>query len=83
LIVRLSFHKRKNIFYYHTSEGYEVDFITQDLQGKYELIQVVWDINDPLTLESEKRTLTKAEEELGFPGKIVDHKDYLRGLTIS
>ncbi|NNM43009.1 MAG: ATP-binding protein [Chlamydiae bacterium] len=69
----------KKVFYYHTSDGYEVDFVTQDQQGKYELIQVVWDANDPLTLEREERALLQAENELGFPGKIVDWATYLQG----
>jgi len=67
----------KKIFYYHTSDGYEIDFITQDHQGKYEIIQVVWEVNDPLTLERETRALRQAEQELGFPGRLIDCKSYL------
>ncbi len=68
----------KNIFYYHTSDGYEVDFITQDHQGKYEMIQAVWEENDPKCREREKRALDQAEEELGFSGRIIDYVTYLR-----
>lgn len=68
----------KKIFYYHTSEGYEVDFITQDNQGKYEMIQVVWDMNDQKAIERERRALQQAEQELGFPGRILDYSHYLR-----
>lgn len=68
----------KKIFYYHTSDGYEVDFITQDSQGKYEMIQVVWDIHDQDALERETRALRQAEQELGFSGKILDYTHYLR-----
>lgn len=68
----------KKIFYYHTSDGYEVDFITQDNQGNYEMIQVVWDINDQKTLEREMRALRHAEKELGFPGTLLDYSHYLR-----
>lgn len=68
----------KKIFYYHTADGYEVDFITQDSQGQYEMIQVVWDINDQETLDRETRALRQAEQELGFPGKVVDYTHYLR-----
>ncbi len=73
----------KKIFYYHTSDGYEIDFVTQDNQGKYEIIQVVWETNDPLTLEREKRALHQAEKELGFSGKLIDYTNYLRKFTSS
>jgi hypothetical protein len=69
----------KKVFYYHTADGYEIDFVTQDREGKYELLQVVWDGDDPATLEREERALHQAEKELGFPGKIIDWKTYLRG----
>jgi predicted AAA+ superfamily ATPase len=68
----------KKIFYYHTSDGYEIDFITQDSQGKYEMIQVVWDINERDTLERETRALRQAEQELGFSGRILDYTCYLQ-----
>lgn len=68
----------KKIFYYHTSDGYEVDFITQDNQGNHEMIQVVWETDNPKTLEREERALEQAKLELGFPGKLVDLTSYLR-----
>ena len=68
----------KTIFYYHTSDGYEIDFVTQDSKGNYELIQVVWETTDPLTLERENRALSQAKDELGFPGRLIDHTNYLR-----
>jgi hypothetical protein len=68
----------KKIFYYQTSDGYEVDFITQDHRGKYEMIQVVWDMNDQKTMKRETRALQQAEQELGFSGRVLDYKDYLR-----
>ena len=68
----------KKIFYHLTSDGYEVDFITQDSQGNYEMIQVVWDMDDPRTLEREERALRQAEKELGFHGKLVNAQTYLR-----
>lgn len=64
--------QNKKIFYYHTSDGYEIDFVTQDLQGKHEILQVVWDADDPITLKREKRALEQAESELGFPGRLID-----------
>lgn len=73
--------QRKKIFYYHTSDGYEIDFITQDSEGKYEIIQVVWEPNDPLTLDREERALRQAEKELGFSGRLIDWTTYLREFT--
>ncbi len=71
----------KKIFYYRTSDGYEIDFVTQDRQGEYEIIQVVWEADDPLTLEREERALRQAEEELGFPGRLIDWSSYVRELS--
>ena len=72
----------KKIFYYRTSDGFEIDFVTQDQEGKHEIIQVVWETNDPLTLEREERAWRQAEKELGFPRKIVDWTTYLREFLI-
>lgn len=71
----------KKIFYYQTSDGYEVDFVTQDLHGNHEIIQVAWDTTDPQTLEREERALRQAENELGFSGRLIDWNTYLRTFT--
>lgn len=71
----------KKIFYHQTSDGYEIDFITQDSQGKYEMIQVVWETDNAQTLQREERALRQAEKELGFSGKLVDVATYLREST--
>lgn len=73
--------QKKEIFYYLTSEGYEVDFITKDWEGHYEMIQVVWDQKDPKTLEREERALKSAEKELGFKGRIIDWETYIKEMT--
>jgi predicted AAA+ superfamily ATPase len=70
--------QKKEIFYYHTSKGYEVDFMTRDREGHYEMIQVVWDQSDSLTFEREERALKAAEKELGITGKIIDWEKYLK-----
>lgn len=70
--------QKKEIFYYNTSEGYEVDFITKDLEGHYEIIQVVWDQSDSLTFEREERALKSAEKELGIKGRVIDWENYLK-----
>lgn len=69
--------QKKEVFYYTTSEGYEVDFITRDFEGRYEMIQVMWDQKDPKTLEREERALQSAEKELGFKGRIIDWETYI------
>lgn len=73
--------QKKEIFYYNTSEGYEVDFITKDQQGHYEIIQVVWDQSDPLTFERDERALKSAEKELGIKGTIINREKYLAMFT--
>lgn len=71
----------KKIFYYKTSDNYEIDFITQDIYGKFEIIQVAWEEDDPQVLEREQRALRQAEKELGFPGKLISATSYLRDFT--
>lgn len=67
----------KKVFYYKTSDGYEIDFITQDIHGNFEIIQVCWDTDDAETLEREQRALEQAKQQLGFPGKIIDFHSYM------
>ncbi len=70
--------EKKKIFYYLTKSGYEIDFLTQSLDGKMEFIQVVWDRNDAATLAREERALKEAKSELNIPGKIIDLEAYLK-----
>ena len=44
---------------------------------RHEIIQVVWQAHDPLTIERETRALRQAENELGFPGTLIDYATYL------
>ncbi len=71
----------KSVFYYITNDGYEIDFVTKDKQGSCELIQVVWDGEDPATLEREKRALKAASEELHIPGKLIDWETFITDLA--
>lgn len=73
----------KDIYFYNTSDAYEIDFVTIDKQGFREIIQVVWDMSDPKTHDRERRALQQAEKELGFSGRIISVKDYLREQTQS
>lgn len=69
--------QKKEVHYYMTNQGHEVDFVTKDLEGRYELVQVVWDKSDPQTFEREERALKAAEQELGIPGTIIDWQTYI------
>ena len=75
--------QKKKIFYYLTADGYEIDFVTQDLQGKFELIQVTWDKTDLVALQRKERALEQAKQELGFPGRIIDYESYLRSFIVT
>lgn len=70
--------QNKNIFYYQTQSGYEIDFVTETQEGKKELIQVVWDMSNTETRVREERALEEAERELNIPGKIIDKEIYLK-----
>lgn len=70
--------ENKQVWYYLTASGHEVDFVTKNLAGDYELIQVIWDINHSETYKREKRSLEEAEKELGIKGKILTAQEYLK-----
>ena len=72
----------KRVFYYQTKEGYEVDFVIENLDRKLELLQVVWDVSDPKTLAREKRALQQAEKELGIKGRILTFQDYMSSILL-
>lgn len=67
----------KEVWYYLTEDGYEIDFVVKNPDGSFELLQVVWDISDSKTFEREKRALKQAEKELGIKGKILTSQDYI------
>lgn len=73
--------QHKKIYFYHTQEGYEIDFLTIDLSGNRELLQVCWDTSDEKTMEREQRALSQAEKELSVSGKIITPKEYFRQLS--
>jgi hypothetical protein len=70
--------QKKQVFYYKTSSGYEIDFIAQYDQQRPEILQVVWETEDKKTIEREIRALKEAEKELGISGKIIDLNTYLK-----
>lgn len=73
--------KKHEIHYYMTKEGYEVDFFSQDKQGKTHLWQVVWDVSNKETLARETRALNAAEKEMGIKGEIITPESYLGFLS--
>lgn len=70
--------KNKNVYFYHTTEGCEIGFVTVDPDGTRELIQVAWDVTDDATIQREQRALHQAEKELGITGRFVTAWSYLR-----
>ena len=56
----------KDIFYYQTREGKEVDFLFQDHHGKRNLFQVSLSLRDPNTAKREVQALQGAMLELGI-----------------
>jgi predicted AAA+ superfamily ATPase len=67
----------KKVKYYLTEEGFEIDFVVENIDGSLELLQAVWDKSDESTLEREKRALDAAEKELGIKGRIITPQDYI------
>lgn len=74
--------QHKKIYFYKTQEGFEIDFITVDIEGQKECLQVCWDESDKATLAREERALLSAEKELGIKGKIITPREYLRRFTV-
>ena len=70
--------QNKKVYFYRTQDGFEVDFITQDLKGNRECIQVCWNADDPDTFERENRALLAVKNELGIEGKLITPWDYLK-----
>lgn len=69
------------INYYLTEQRYEVDFLARTRLGERRLIQVVWETNDPATMERKRRALEIAEKETGIPGEIITPEKYIRKET--
>lgn len=57
---------RKEIYYYKTSGGYEVDFLLKEKEKITHLIQVSANIDSSETRKREVRALVRAATELGF-----------------
>jgi uncharacterized protein len=73
---------KREVYYYVTKEGFEVDFLTRSLNGAMYLYQIAWDMNDALTLAREQRALDAAKAELGLEGVIITPENFLSQLSI-
>lgn len=65
-----------DVFYYVTSDGYEIDFVARGPDGKCRLFQACYDVSSPKTLEREERALRQAQKELGIKGTLITPKNY-------
>jgi predicted AAA+ superfamily ATPase len=66
------------VYYYLTSERYEIDFLAQTPRGHKKLFQVVWDMQDPPTMQREQRALDAGMKELKIDGEILTLDSYLQ-----
>ena len=64
------------VYYYLTSNRREIDFLTRNLHGNWNLYQVSWNMNDPKTFERETLALHEAEKELKIKGLIITPESY-------
>src|SRR3989338_659267 len=68
--------QQKKVYFYKTKEGFEIDFITVDQEGRRACIQVCWDMSDEETVARETRALSAAKKELGISGVIITPSTY-------
>ena len=79
--------RRKEIFYYQSKDGREVDFVVKEGLGSYKLIQVCYDLSDESTSKRELSALVKASQELGSKDLLIiswdeENKITYKGLQI-
>lgn len=73
---------RREVYYYTTHSGFEIDFLTKSLDGNLKLYQVAWDTSDPQTMAREQRALDEAKMELGIAGDIITPETFLSKLGV-
>jgi predicted AAA+ superfamily ATPase len=66
---------REQIFYYKTSTGYEIDFVTQKRGQIAELIQVCAQLDEASTIERETRAALAAMQELNLARATIITRD--------
>jgi predicted AAA+ superfamily ATPase len=67
------------INYYLTQERYEIDFLAQTSRGHKKFFQVAWELQDPHTVEREKRALEAGKKELKIESELITLDSYLYG----
>ncbi len=68
--------RKKNIFYYKSHQGYEVDFVVKEGLKVKQLIQVCYDISDEKTRDREIRGLIHGSKDLKCKDLIMITYDY-------
>lgn len=63
--------RQKEVFYFKTKQGKEIDFLIKDGLNPLELIQVSWSLNDQSTLEREISALFEAMSELDLKKSLI------------
>ncbi len=71
---------KREIYYYVTKNGFEVDFLTRSLDGSMNLYQIAWETDDVETIAREQRALDDAKDELGIEGVILTPENFLSHL---
>jgi uncharacterized protein len=75
--------KRRNYSIYFLKNGFECDFVTVSSRGEKSVIQVCYDMNDPLTLKREIKGTVNAAKELGLSSGTIITYDNKYTLTES
>ncbi len=74
--------KNEDICYYKTSNNQEVDFLVQDQQQNFRLIQVCETLANPLTRQRETLSLENAMNELGLSDALIVTREDSEQLTV-
>lgn len=74
-------YEREQIFYYRTSGGNEIDFLTTKQGNVTDLIQVCEQLADPVTKVRETRALFSAMQELDLAEALLIARDHSEMLT--
>ncbi len=68
--------KARNLYYYKTRDGLEVDFFSEGRKKNRDLIQVSWSIGEKAVREREIKSLLSAMDELGMKkGTILTYEE--------
>ena len=68
--------REKEVYYYKTKDGFEVDFAVKEGRGIKELIQVSWSLEKADVKERELRALGTAMKELRINRSLILTDDY-------